>query len=69
MVKNAAKMPWNMIERLSVESVTFGLVPPQFQFCFAKYDPKAQLLKLSMDVRYNSSGFQVGAPLLGVSRT
>jgi hypothetical protein len=66
MVKNAAKMPWKVIEHMPVESVTFGLVPPQVQFCFAKYDPKAQLLKLSMDFKFNSSGFQVGGGLVVV---
>lgn len=49
--------------RCRVEEVTFGLVPPRFQFCTAKYDPGTRVLALGMDMHYVSSGMQavVGA--------
>ncbi|KAG2430759.1 hypothetical protein HYH02_013598 [Chlamydomonas schloesseri] len=56
--KFATKAPWKFIESVAVEEVTFGLAPPQFQFCTAKYDPSRSYLLLTMNMHYHSSGFQ-----------
>lgn len=50
---------WKIFKSVAVEEVTFGLAPPQFQFCTAKYDPSRSYLLLIMDVHYHSSGMQV----------
>ena len=52
------KKPWKYIDAVTVEGVTFGLAPPQFQFAHAKYDPARQHLQIQLNMRFNSSGFQ-----------
>ncbi|GFR48262.1 hypothetical protein Agub_g10127 [Astrephomene gubernaculifera] len=56
--KNGGRAPWKLIESVAVEEVTFGLAPPQFQFCTAKYDPSRSYLLLTMNMRFHSNGFQ-----------
>ncbi|KXZ55033.1 hypothetical protein GPECTOR_3g194 [Gonium pectorale] len=56
--KFSDRIPWKYIQTVAVEVVTFGLAPPQFQFCTAKYDPSRSYLLLTMDMTYHSSGFQ-----------
>ncbi len=58
--KTGGRAPWKYIEHVAVEEVTFGLAPPQFQFCTAKYDPQRSYLLLTMNINYHSNGFQVG---------
>ncbi len=40
------RKPWKYIDSVSVEGLTFGLAPPQFQFANAKYDPIRQNLQV-----------------------
>ena len=54
-VRNPTKKLWKVLECITVESCSLGLVPPQFQFASARYDPQARLLVFHMDARFNSS--------------
>lgn len=58
LVKNGTRPPWKFIESIAIEEFTLGLVPPQFQFCYARYDPVKSMLTFSMDARFNSSAAQ-----------
>lgn len=49
--------------------LTFGLVPPQFQYCFARHDPVKKYLQLSMDAKFNSSAMQAVVSAGSTART
>ncbi len=66
LTKNSARPPWRFIDSIAVEEFCFGLVPPQVQFCFARYDQVKSLLQLSLDVRFVSSGAQAVVSHSGV---
>ncbi|GIL55614.1 hypothetical protein Vafri_11117, partial [Volvox africanus] len=56
--KSSGKGVWKYVQSIAVEEVTFGLAPPQFQYCTAKYDPSRSYLLLTMNLNFLSSGFQ-----------
>ncbi|GIL85369.1 hypothetical protein Vretifemale_13907, partial [Volvox reticuliferus] len=56
--KSSGKGAWKYVQSIAVEEMTFGLAPPQFQYCTAKYDPSRSYLLLTMNLRFHSSGFQ-----------
>jgi len=43
---------------VTIEEFCLGLVPPQLQYCCARYDLARQLLSFAMDVQFTSSGAQ-----------
>jgi hypothetical protein len=61
--KHSAKAPLKYVAAITIEQLTLGLVPPQLQFCCARYDPSRQLLSFALDCSFRSSGAQgvVGA--------
>ncbi|KAI8477037.1 MAG: hypothetical protein J3K34DRAFT_516008 [Monoraphidium minutum] len=56
--KNGAKAPWKYVQGITIEEFGFGMVPPQFQHCCARYDPARQLLSFALDAEFTSSGAQ-----------
>ncbi|WIA29249.1 hypothetical protein OEZ86_011757 [Tetradesmus obliquus] len=56
--KDSHKAPWKYISTISVEQLSFGLLPPTFQAAVLRYDPAASLLNVGMDVAFTSNSAQ-----------
>jgi hypothetical protein len=59
LAKNAHKGVWKFIESITLEEISFGLVPPTFQNALAKYDPEKSILHIAVDAKFSSTSAQV----------
>eukprot|EP00775_Hariotina_reticulata_P011068 gene11068-11224_t len=64
LAKNAHKGVWKFIESITLEEISFGLVPPTFQNALAKYDPAKSILHVAVDAKFSSTSAQVVVRLL-----